>query len=1152
MKIKELHLRNIASIEEADIDFENGLNDALTDQPSSIFLISGDTGAGKSVLLDGISLALYKQTPRTAGVANQKNNKYMFDKYDEININSIEQYTRIGISEKDECYSEVVFEGNDGIEYRAKLELGLVRGNTNSDGVRPLKHRSPSWTVKVGNGDWVKVEVNGEPILGAIGLTFEQFGRMAMLAQGQFEAFLTGSKEMRESVLEQLTNTERFTTVGTAIKNIYDRAKAAKTEAKTVVDTDAQHIIEASVIESLNQESSEKLTLKEKYEKEWSTLNDQKNLVTDVNDENRNIAKKESERKALQDILDSTDFQQKDKLVGDWDCSDEARRNLNELKAARNLKEESQKQLNKAKNLFNALSSDILFRQSELSQLELQYQENEDYLKQREDRDALYSEAGAVGVKLSSYHDVLTNISKEEKDLEAEEKQTDSLRVKKVEKQEEYNVVDSKVKAKQSEIDGLTKQYDDLNPSAINASRIEATDRDKELSKLQSSLKNLDNYKADVQNRQNSLEESQNKLADLKHESEVKEESYKQADTMAQEASNLLNTMKMSLEDTLKELRKRLKDEHVDTCPLCGQPIVQLHLDDEFSTILTPLQQKEKVAGEALKVAKKARDKAKSEYDNKQGAFDSEVKELKKLRDEIEKQEGQINAEAAKLNLDTNSPLMPQVEDALNTLKDYLKQLQDQHKNAEDLQKQIRKLNEEKKELDNALKLAADEQRKAEKAFDANDSKIKNYKDKLESLKSSKESLVKELSVLLDVFYSSWKEKPEAIATELKADAKKYSDNKKRALDQQNKLANEKERISKLNNRQSDILQQQTDWTASTTSLQYQCKDIEGEWTKLFANQSSAKDSLSKAEKTIVDKSELLDSYYLSNQMNEESLSLLVSKATEIGTVRSYVEAHKSKLQSCENAIKDSRKKVSELLSKLQIDNLDQLPSVDELSINLETLNNQIQDLVGRIGAINEQLKSNNENKQKLEDAQNKLNEKTAIFNKWDKLNNLFGGTRFRRLVQTYILRPLLNNANIYLSQITDRYLLTCSEENEQLSILVHDRYNKNQVRSVTVLSGGERFMISLSLSLALSSLNRPDMNVNILFIDEGFGTLDKTSLDSVMVTLEKLQEIAGLSSRRVGIISHREELDDRIPVKINVKKKGEGRSRVEIQYSTH
>ena len=74
-------------------------------------------------------------------------------------------------------------------------------------------------------------------------------------------------------------------------------------------------------------------------------------------------------------------------------------------------------------------------------------------------------------------------------------------------------------------------------------------------------------------------------------------------------------------------------------------------------------------------------------------------------------------------------------------------------------------------------------------------------------------------------------------------------------------------------------------------------------------------------------------------------------------------------------------------------------------------------------------------------------------------------------------------------------------------------------------------------------------MNVNILFIDEGFGTLDENNLNSVMSTLEKLQEIAGQSNRRVGIISHREELEERIPEKIMVTKHGEGRSKIEMKY---
>ena len=89
--------------------------------------------------------------------------------------------------------------------------------------------------------------------------------------------------------------------------------------------------------------------------------------------------------------------------------------------------------------------------------------------------------------------------------------------------------------------------------------------------------------------------------------------------------------------------------------------------------------------------------------------------------------------------------------------------------------------------------------------------------------------------------------------------------------------------------------------------------------------------------------------------------------------------------------------------------------------------------------------------------------------------------------------------------------------------------------------------MISLALSLALSAMNRPDMNVDILFIDEGFGTLDAKSLEMVMSTLRRLPEINGQTGRRVGVISHREELTEQIPTQIQLKHCGEGRSRIVV-----
>ena len=268
MKLKELHIRNIASIESADIDFEHGLNDAVTGDPASIFLISGDTGAGKSVILDGISMALYKKTPRIADVANVTKNEFTDTEGESIRVASIEQYTRLGISEKDDSYSEVVFEGNDGKTYHARLTLGIKLGNKDkTTGIRPLKHKSPVWEIRVEDSDWTKDSVE-QTILQAVGLDFQQFGRMAMLAQGQFANFLTGDKKEREAILEQLTNTQHFTAYGEAIQSLWKKAKDAQSQIQTQYDTEKPHTLSDEQVEQIAKELAEAKGLFEKYDKD--------------------------------------------------------------------------------------------------------------------------------------------------------------------------------------------------------------------------------------------------------------------------------------------------------------------------------------------------------------------------------------------------------------------------------------------------------------------------------------------------------------------------------------------------------------------------------------------------------------------------------------------------------------------------------------------------------------------------------------------------------------------------------------------------------------------------------------------------------------------------------------------------------------------
>jgi len=131
--------------------------------------------------------------------------------------------------------------------------------------------------------------------------------------------------------------------------------------------------------------------------------------------------------------------------------------------------------------------------------------------------------------------------------------------------------------------------------------------------------------------------------------------------------------------------------------------------------------------------------------------------------------------------------------------------------------------------------------------------------------------------------------------------------------------------------------------------------------------------------------------------------------------------------------------------------------------------------------------------------------------------------------------------ANKQLNDLTGRYMLKVKDMKEMVVI---DRWNAGEERPVETLSGGESFLTSLSLALALSELSKGRTQIDSLFLDEGFGTLDTETLDIAISALEGLR----LSGTSVVVISHIGELTRRIPVRIAVRKTGDGSSRVEIQ----
>lgn len=164
----------------------------------------------------------------------------------------------------------------------------------------------------------------------------------------------------------------------------------------------------------------------------------------------------------------------------------------------------------------------------------------------------------------------------------------------------------------------------------------------------------------------------------------------------------------------------------------------------------------------------------------------------------------------------------------------------------------------------------------------------------------------------------------------------------------------------------------------------------------------------------------------------------------------------------------------------------------------------------------------------------------------WKTLGDLIGshdGKKFKVFAQSLTLDALLLHANAHLRELARRYRLE-RVPGHDLDLQVVDRDMGDEVRSVASLSGGESFLVSLALALGLASLSSETTQVETLFIDEGFGTLDPETLEVALATLDALQA----TGRQVGIISHVSGLAERIGVQVRVVKQGGGRSRLVVE----
>lgn len=274
----------------------------------------------------------------------------------------------------------------------------------------------------------------------------------------------------------------------------------------------------------------------------------------------------------------------------------------------------------------------------------------------------------------------------------------------------------------------------------------------------------------------------------------------------------------------------------------------------------------------------------------------------------------------------------------------------------------------------------------------------------------------------------------------------------------------------------------------------------------------------------------------------EEAQQQLLS-VEQSKNLRDEQEKLRTKITVLESELKNKK---AEFEQKQQEDN----PSIslEELLALNQLLQEQRKAVADEVTALQVKIQVQNAHRQEISALEQEIAflEKSNL--KWELLNRYIGdaeGKKFSTFAQGLTLARLIALSNRRLAELSDRYLLDKPTENEDDELMIIDQYMGNERRSVKTLSGGETFMVSLSLALALSDLASKNVKLESLFIDEGFGTLDPETLDLALGTLEKLQQEG---QKNIGIISHVESIKERISTQIKLERNNRGFSRIDIK----
>ncbi len=1099
MKIKKLIIHNIASIQDATIDF-----DAEPLRGSNVFLIAGKTGAGKTTILDAICLALYNSVARLTKINDSS------DKVGEVSRKDTRNMMRRGTTD---ASVRLTFVGIDKKEYEAIWEVRRARDK--ADG----KLQDIAWIVKdteTGIATRKQAET-GKKIEEVVGLSFDQFCRTTMLAQGEFTKFLKSTADEKSGILEKIVGAELYSKVGAKIAAITSEKKSAFEDANRKIDSDAvlteeQIETDKQRIETLKADNSAKIDLKNKDGQKLQWLQTESACL-------QKLANAQKEYEEANRAVENDEFKAATELVEQWHATIAIRQLYADKQSQERTITQTTEHIDTEKTQFLRLLSGMRYIETQVEKDQQELNKIADWLqtiteKQKEVFDNATKDLSTMQTIISTQKSVETGkaeIAKLRSHLPALEKAL-------ADAQKAEAVALEKCANKKTEWEERQKELDGLRLNEVRTKEKECI----ELShKIENAEKDRKAFEAACETRQ-------------KQEAEIKtnEEQLRAKELEMSKAEGEKNSSKTALDrlcntesDTIKKLRLHL---HVgDHCPVC-QAMFTEELNDHLPT--------DDAWDNLVKEAETAYQTAETNYNDR-------VREKNKLSATIEAQKKNLpNVQEANdawendckaLGIEASKTALAGLRTANEQV---LEKVEKDIEAGTRLEETVRNLQKEYNSLQDTYNHAHSDTENQKKTLDACATQISNAESACAASENTIQSTKSTLTPNLWKVYAEnevWSE----LRQKLEADSKHYHDQKNQQESLAQKIKDSKLTLAQAKNGIERIVELVSEWKGLPTQPAIEYRDCIGAIERLKDAIVSSTTTIENAKKEIQRIQQKISDWLDLNPTIQEPRILELNEWSQ-----ETINARQNELKKKQDALLNSQNTLA-ICKKEAAAHQEKKPQFAEeeteeyLAKHITETENGIGENNKEIGSIEEKFRKDAEIRKKQEKLREERDKLQAEYDKWQSVNALFGtndGAKFRTIAQSYILDYLIHAANVYMQQLNERYILTLTPGT--FIINVEDTWAGYTQRAINTLSGGETFMVSLALALALSDIGSRQLQVDTLFIDEGFGTLSGEALNSA---IDMLQDLHSKKGRRVGIISHVDTVKEKIPVHIEVEKNG-------------